>query len=185
MDFDRCLNHISICESTRRGIGMVNLIRFQTVTIILSIYVTVGCTYFRLKYINLIRHLNIIGLTSTNLKQMCKYYIHVTFTGTNLHIHKFMSVANDKMSIYHRGLETNIDSNSSDYYRRFQNTENMDFNEQMSQRQTFWEKNRNLLFLVAGLVVGCFVTVIISYAFFSLGQNKGHGNCQPYGKKCH
>lgn len=104
---------------------------------------------------------------------MCKYYIHVTFTGTNLHIHKFMSVANDKMSIYHRGLETNIDSNSSDYYRRFQNTENMDFNEQMSQRQTFWEKNRNLLFLVAGLVVGCFVTVIISYAFFfHLGRIK-------------
>ncbi|XP_071179140.1 uncharacterized protein [Mytilus edulis] len=86
------------------------------------------------------------------------------------------------MSIYHRGLETNIDSNSSDYYRRFQNTENMDFNEQIiqSQRQTFWDKNRNLLFLVAGLVVGCFVTVVISYAFFSLGQNKGHGNCKPY-----
>lgn len=92
------------------------------------------------------------------------------------------------MSINHDiGVGTNIDSNTLNYNSLFRISENRDTYDQiirrLGQRETFWQKHRNLLFLVAGLVLGCIVTVFISIAFFFLEWNKGHGNCQSYGKK--
>ncbi|CAG2246355.1 fibrinogen-like protein A [Mytilus edulis] len=47
-----------------------------------------------------------------------------------------------------------------------------------SQKRTFWVRNRTLIYTAGGLIVGCFVTVGISYLFFSLGKNNAQGNVQ-------
>lgn len=63
--------------------------------------------------------------------------------------------------------------------------DNLGMDEQLieSQKRTFWVRNRTFIYTAGGLIVGCFVTVGISYLFFSLGKNNAQGNVQTNGEK--
>ncbi|CAC5382043.1 unnamed protein product [Mytilus coruscus] len=63
--------------------------------------------------------------------------------------------------------------------------DNMGMDEHLieNQKRTFWVRNRTLIYTAGGLIVGCFVTVGISYLFFSLGKNNAQGNVQTNGSK--
>ena len=89
-------------------------------------------------------------------------------------------------AVYFGRLEVDCDKQLGSYnnYSKLDNMDHMDMDEQLisSKKQTFWTRNRRWLYLAVGLVVGCFVTVGISYLFFSLGKNQNiRGNSQTNG----
>ncbi|XP_063433864.1 complement C1q-like protein 3 [Mytilus trossulus] len=50
----------------------------------------------------------------------------------------------------------------------------------MSRLQTFWSRNRTLVYTVSGLILGYSIAILMSYLFFSIEQEKGRGNIQNF-----
>ncbi|VDI32275.1 Hypothetical predicted protein [Mytilus galloprovincialis] len=50
----------------------------------------------------------------------------------------------------------------------------------MSGLQTFWSRNRTLVYTVSGLILGYSIAIGMSYLLFSIGQEKGRGNIQNF-----
>ncbi|XP_052098483.1 complement C1q subcomponent subunit B-like [Mytilus californianus] len=50
----------------------------------------------------------------------------------------------------------------------------------MSRLQTFWSRNRTLVYTVSGLILGYSFAIGMSYLLFSVGQEKGRGHIQSF-----